>query len=250
MRTKTLLLTAALAAAGVISSQADTMSVNAVGYINKQVHLNWNLIGAPFQPTSASDTTFYNLDVLMPADQMKNNMAAYRIGDASHNITSQIAFFDPADGFWDFGGNPAWAVVPGNGILIFSAPNGANPQPFTFTTVGQVPESPNRDTSQPIPRISIPQGYSVQSSIVPQTGGIQSVLGFNPQADCNVVLYDSNFNYTKLTPPYFYAVADGFWDGPVGYPADANGDPILGYAEACVLFSSAVQNWNRTFAVQ
>jgi len=250
MRTKTLLLTAALAAAGVISSQADTMSVNAVGYINKQIHLNWNLIGAPFQPTSPSDTAFYNLDVLLPGDQMKNTLAAYRIKDDFHNIGYQVAFFLPSDGVWDFGGNPAWDIKPGNGVVIYSAPNGENPQPFTFTTVGQVPESPNRDTNQPIPRLTIPPGYSVQSSLVPQEGGIQTTLGFNPVVNCNVLLYDASQNYTKLTPPYFYSVGDGVWDGPPGYPAAANGDPILGYAEGCVVFSDAEQPWARKFAVQ
>jgi len=250
MRTKTLLLTVGLAAAGLAAQAAtDVTSVNAVGYVNKQIRLNWNMIGAPFE-SSNNDPSYLRLDNLFPADQMKNSLAAYLIPDAAHNITSQVAFFLPSDGFWDFGGNPEWSLTSGNGVLMYSSPTGENPANFTFTTVGQVRQSVvNAGVTNPIPRFTIPSGYSIQSSVVPQEGGIQTVLGFNPTANCNVTLFDANFNNTRLTPPYFYSTDDGFWDGPVGYPAGSNGDPVLGYAEACLMFSVAEQAWTRTFTV-
>jgi hypothetical protein len=202
-------------------------SVNAVGYVNKQIHLNWNLIGAPFQ-TQNNDPSYYQLQNLLPADQMKNNLVAYIL------IPPQVAFFSPSDGFWD--GGDVLTIDSGNGVIIFNDPQGQTPQAFTFTTVGQVAQSVN---NAPIPRPQIPIGYSIQSSQVPQEGAIGSVLGFVPQADCNVVVYQGP-SYQSLGAPYFYSLADGFWDPE---------EPVLGYADACFLFSTAPQSWNRTFTV-
>ena len=47
MRTKTLLLTAALSAAGIASSMAQVYSVNAVGYVNTPLVTGFNLISNP-----------------------------------------------------------------------------------------------------------------------------------------------------------------------------------------------------------
>src|SRR5437588_10363094 len=60
MRTKTLLLTAALSAAGVASSMAQgtVFSVNAVGYVNTTVGPKFSLIA---NPLTASDNTINTL---------------------------------------------------------------------------------------------------------------------------------------------------------------------------------------------
>src|SRR5258707_9446070 len=61
MKTKTLLLTAALAAAGAASAMAQNVySVNAVGYINKSVQSGFSLLSNPFVVSNES------LDALMP----------------------------------------------------------------------------------------------------------------------------------------------------------------------------------------
>src|SRR5947207_10303632 len=53
MRTKTLLLTAALAAAGAASAMAQNVySVNAVGYANVSVPSGFSMIACPFEQTS------------------------------------------------------------------------------------------------------------------------------------------------------------------------------------------------------
>ena len=105
----------------------------------------------------------------------------------------------------------------------------------------------NAGVTNPIPRPQIPPGYSIQSSQVPQPGQIQTDLGFNPSQDCNVVLYNQgnpanppSQQYLNLGAPYFYSVADGFWDPT---------EPVLGYADSCFMFSSAPQSWTRTFNV-
>src|SRR3954468_1352288 len=61
MRTKTLLLTAALAAAGAASAMAQNVySVNAVGYVNKSVVHGYSIVANPFVVANES------LDALMP----------------------------------------------------------------------------------------------------------------------------------------------------------------------------------------
>ena len=54
MRTKTLLLTAALAAAGVVSSMAQVYSVNSVGYVNLTLPNGFSMIANPNPPSSLS----------------------------------------------------------------------------------------------------------------------------------------------------------------------------------------------------
>ena len=47
MRTKTLLLTAALSAAGIATSMAQVYSANAVGYVNKLIPTGFSMIANP-----------------------------------------------------------------------------------------------------------------------------------------------------------------------------------------------------------
>jgi hypothetical protein len=223
MRTKTLLLTAALAAAGAATSMAQSTiySVNAVGYINKTIHLNAQLVAAPFE---VSD---YSLTALLPPDQVKNNCVVYKpVGN-----TFQVAFFAPSDGFWD--GDPI-TIDPGNGVILVSDPAGSMPAPFNVTMVGQVKQSVG---NAPIVT-PVPAGASIKSSQVSQAGGITSVLGFTPTANVRADFY--NPSGTAFEPAVFYSVADGFWD---------DHEPTLGYAEGIFLTSDANQNWSRVFNV-
>src|SRR5688500_4600203 len=59
MRTKTLLLTAALSAAGIATSMAQVYSVNAVGYVNTQLVPGFSLVSNPLNNTTGN--TIQNL---------------------------------------------------------------------------------------------------------------------------------------------------------------------------------------------
>ena len=61
MRTKTLLLTAALCAAGIATSKAQVYSVNAVGYVNTALKPGYNLISNPLDNKAANGNTIANL---------------------------------------------------------------------------------------------------------------------------------------------------------------------------------------------
>jgi len=224
MRTKTLLLTAALAAAGAASAMAQNVySVNAVGYINKTIQLNYSLLAAPFEVSN------YSLDALLPAPA--NNMVIYKpVGS-----TFDTRFWAVTDGFWDPDG--ALTIDPGDGVIAYNDPNPSRGTgaPFTVTFVGQVRQSVGGAA------LSTPvlAGQHIKSSLVPQTGGISTALGFTPTA--NVRADQIAADGLNFTDPSFYAVSDGFWDPT---------EPELGYGQGIYLNSSADQNWSRVFTVQ
>jgi hypothetical protein len=219
MRTKTLLLTAALAAAGAATAMAQSTiySVNAVGYINKTVKANYSLIAAPFE---VSD---YSLDALLPPAQLQHNMSINKpVGN-----TFEQRFFAVSDGFWDPDG--ALTIDPGNGVIAFNS--GAA---FTVTMVGQVRQSIGGAAIA----TPVPAGQSIKSSLVPQAGGITSVLGFTPTANVRADYFDNTgLNFGN---PVFYAVSDGFWD---------DHEPELDFAEGIFLTTGTAQNWSRVFTV-
>jgi hypothetical protein len=68
MRTKTLLLTAALSAAGVATSMAQgaVYSVNAVGYVNTPLVAGFNLVSNPLNNTAANGNTIESLFAGVP----------------------------------------------------------------------------------------------------------------------------------------------------------------------------------------
>ena len=166
MRTKTLLLTAAFSAAGVIASMAaGVSSVNVVGYINASVPPGFSfianqLVGASSKlsdliPTPPSGTVLYSWDggfVANPFDQL---------GDST----------------W---ANGDLTLTPGGGALIFN-PDSKN---FTVTFVGEV--------KQGTLTTAIPKGFSFVSSQVPQEGDIDALSYVAKNGDV-VYLWDGGF---------------------------------------------------------
>src|SRR6267154_196515 len=121
MRTKTLLLTAALAAAGAATSMAQSIySVNAVGYVNKTVVHGYSIVANPFVVADEG------IGTLIPIGSCDHALSAFVLDDAGafHPNT-----FDP-DAGWDF---PAQPMSLGGGTIINNG--GAA---FTVTFVGEV----------------------------------------------------------------------------------------------------------------
>jgi hypothetical protein len=104
------------------------------------------------------------------------------------------------------------------------------PSPFTITFVGEVPQGTLTT--------AVPNGFSIVSSQVPQSGGITTALGF-PGKD-----NDACYKYIPGPGGHFEisSYIDGFgWD-----PAE----PILSVGEAVwILSSGAHANWTRVFSV-
>jgi len=214
MRTKALLLTAALSAAGVATSMAQAVySVNAVGYVNTVVKPGFNLIS---NPLTATDNSIANLFKGSPVDT-----AVYKYipgtGFAIAQYDGDVLAFLPASA-------AALTVVPGEGVFVKN-PTATD---FTITFVGEV--------SQGSLSHATPKGLSIQSSEVPQSG-TAAELGLVGSADDTVYQYDTTTHGYKISS----------FDGDTLAWAPALGTLKVG--EAFFLKKAAAGTWTRTFSV-
>lgn len=193
MRTKALVLAAAVVAGTALTASAQTVySVNAVGYVNLAIPQGWSMIANPL--VAATNT----LAALMPS--VPEDTVIYKWTGTSF----QISIF--SFGEWD---NPNITLVPGEACFINAT------AAFTNTFVGEVMQSPN--TTTPMTN-SFPVGFSMRSSQVPQEG-TATALGFVPPEDTAVYQYDNAQGKWKIgifsfgewdTVPTF-KVGEGFW---------------------------------------
>jgi hypothetical protein len=221
MRTKTLLLTAALSAAGVATSMAQTVySVNAVGYVNVTVKPGFQMIA---NPLDAADNTVEALLTGIP-----DGTIVYKY-DAGTDLFDINQYIDLG------GGSGIWSITgmtlnPGEGAFIFN-PTQADVQ---LTFVGEVVQG---DISQ-----AVPDGLSIQSSQVPQTGLLSTDLGF-PVADGDIVYqFDENAQLYDINSAVDIGGGTIFW-------TSANGEPVLDVGEAVFVAKAASATWTRSFSV-
>jgi len=207
MRTKTLLLTAALSAVGLTSSTAQQVfSVNAVGFVNVVVPPKFSMIA---NPLTAPLNTIPALFAGVP-----EGTTIYKFDGTTFSVNALDL------GEW---GNPAQTLVPGEGAFILN-PGTA---PFTVTFVGEVMQGA---LSNPLPA-----NFSIKSSQVPQTGALDTVLGF-PAVDGDTV-----YQFNSATQAYVVHALDlGEWGGGVPTPA---------VGESFFVKKTAAGNWTRTFSV-
>ena len=210
MRTKTLLLTAVLSAAGAATSLAQVYSVNAVGYVNKTLVPGFQLIANPLNNTAANGNTVSNLFTAPP-----EGTTIYKYSGTAFS----------ANGF-EFGAwaNPNQTLVPGEGAFVL-LPAGPN---LTVTFVGEVMQGTLVN--------AIPQGLSIRSSMVPQAGLLQTALGFVPQEGDTIYQYD-----LSLVPPRYAtrAFEFGAWSQ----------EPTIAIAESFFINAPAAKSWTRVFNV-
>lgn len=139
MRTKTLLIAAVLGAVGIATASAQVTSVNAVGYVNKQLSQGLSLIANPLSNGG--------------------NMASEVIPSAP--IGSGIFLYDSASGFSSSTFLGVWApdveLPVGTGFYFDAAAD------TTITFVGEVLQG--ADTNK-----EVPAGLSIQGSTVPVAG--------------------------------------------------------------------------------
>ncbi len=163
MRTKTLLLTAALGAAGVATSLAQSVfSVNAVGYVNVDVPKGFSMIANPLD-AGAGNNTIAKLLSAVP-----DGTVIYQFGATGFSVNTLDL------GEWNAPNN---VLAPGGGAFIRS------PSATKITFVGEVMQG---NLSNPIAA-----GFSIMSSQVPQSGKLDTDLKF-PAADGDSVYQFDN----------------------------------------------------------
>jgi len=221
MRTKTLLLTAALSVAGIASSMAQAVySVNAVGYVNTDLVPGYNLISNPLNNTTGN--TVQNLFGTGIQGAIPQGTTVYTFANGSF----RVAQYDDLDAAF-VGEAAADVVAPGNGAFVrnVSASN------MRVTFVGEVPHGNRSHT--------IPPGYSIQASEVPQSG-TATALGLVGQPS------DQYYGYNEATQSFDFVSLfddlDNAWSPAL---------PTLAVGEAFMYLcrSTAPRNWTRTFSV-
>src|ERR1051325_5515935 len=177
MRTKTLLLSAAVFAAGFTASLAQSLySVNAVGYVNLSLPAGYTMIANPLNTTNNTIgsliTDFPNFGNLLKWNGTGFTVATFAFGS------------------WD---QPNITLNPGEGAFVNIG------SPFTLTFVGDVMQG---SLTNPIPA-----GYSIRASQVPQSGGVSTTLGLTQLGTFDNLLVWTGSGYQIYT-----VLPGGAWD--------------------------------------
>lgn len=222
MRTKALLLTAALGAAGIATSMAQVYSVNAVGYVNVSVPLaaapkvlTYAMLSNPLNGTNN------NINTILPSVPDGSQVFRFTTG-AGFNILETY--------YLGVGWDPGTTELPPGEGFMMVLDNVVSPNPTTVTFVGEVPQGNLTN--------AVPTGYSVKSSIVPQAGSLSAVLGFDPPSDTQVF----KWNIAAQTYPIIYTYfGGGLWD-----PSEPTVEVAEGFF---ILNPGSGFQWGRSFTV-
>lgn len=209
MRTKTLLLTAALAAAGLATSMAQTVySVNAVGYVNTVLPVGFSIVSNPLNASNNNVTNLFN--------GAPDGVTVYKYTGTSFKTTS----FDLFAGWSD----SSITVVPGEAVFV-KVPAGSK---FTNTFVGEVMQGSLTN--------AIPTGFSLKSSQVPQAGKLSTDLGYTAADGDQVYQFDTTTQ--KYKPTASFDIFSGW-----------SAEPNIGVGEGFWIKnnSGAARAWTRTF---
>ena len=196
MRTKTLLLSAAVLAAGVASSMAaNVYSVNVVGYVNLGFVGGGNgLYQLAANPLDASNNGGNTLANVFPAPA---DGTTFEIWDPAHNTYVGDTF---AFGSWAAGGTNI--VAPGTGIFVLSS------SPWTNTFVGTVMQGA---LSNPFGSLNV---NSFLGSQVP-VNGTADTLNLTPGLPDGTIVEPWNAG-TQTFAGGGYTWAFGSWTDPLG----------------------------------
>jgi hypothetical protein len=255
MRTKTLLLTAALTAAGVAASMAQVYSVNVVGYVNITVPAGKLAILC----NPLDDKNGNKLNNLLALADTADGARIFRFDADKQTYRNTIQFYPSDPGppalpaIWDSFDDHDPAIQPGEGFWI-KAPAAHD---LNITWVGEVMQGA-------LPPVSIKGGghLTLVGSQVPQ----QNYLGDPSQAGTmNFAAADSDVVYV------WDMVNQKYMNSSIWFPAD-NSDPGNPLPAGWVTFGSTDirgpqldvgqgfwvkkaaanpdANWTRTFNVQ
>lgn len=210
MRTKTLAIAAAVLAAGLASSvaQSNVYSLNVVGYVNVDLPAGFTLVANPLKN---GDNT---INTVLPDVPLGTLLYKF---DGSFGSPAEFAGVGVG---WDVN----LTLAPGEGAFI------QVPTAKTVTFVGEVTQGNTTN--------SLPAGFSIRSSIVPQQAGLTSVLGFPAQA--GDLIYFFNKNTQSYAGGIYESAGGNLWDPSEPQPA---------VGQAFWVQKAAPASWVRNFNV-
>ena len=225
MRTKTLLITAALSLAGVATSMAQVYSVNAVGYINLTMRPGFNMVANQLNRTP--NNSLNNVITGVPVESQ-----VLKFDNASNNYIVEL--FDGTGWIKPEDGSPGVLTAnPGSGLFFFN-PNTDN---LTVTLVGEVPQG----TGLTVP---LPPNFSLISSIVPQAIALTAANGFPQTVEAQFLSFNPAVqNYDAVI------LNDGTgWINPETGASVPAPTPAVG--QGFFYFNpGAAESWTRNFSV-
>jgi hypothetical protein len=217
MRTKALFVAAAFVAAGIVSSMAQVYSDNVVGYVNATMVPGFNLIT---NPLDAGDNT---VQALLPGEPGLK-VYKFRANQTGYDIAEFVEFL--GETLWQ---GPNFEIAPGEGVFVLN-PLAEN---LVVTFVGEIQDG--------MQTISVPEGFSIRSSIVPQAGALASQLAF-PAVPTDLI-----YKWNKTTQSW----TDGIFTLQefLGEVMWSPSEPSLEVGEAFFVKKAGTVNWDRDFAV-
>lgn len=226
MRTKTLILTAALGAACVATPMAQVFSVNAVGYVNKPLVPGLNLIA---NPLVAQNNTVAGLFSDLTAQGVALQVFKFK-GAGGYDIYD----YDPGFEEWSVtpASSPAATVaefLPGEGMFVRLG-GLAN---VTLTFVGEVKQG-TLETP-----LAGGGGLSLVASQVPQRGTATELAYVATEGD-QIFKFMPNGPGGADDSYYLAAFEFGEWD---------KAEPIFEVGEGFFLRRATAGTWTRTFSV-
>jgi hypothetical protein len=233
MKTKTLLLTAALSVASIASSLAQVYSVNVVGYVNQTyTRSGFYIITNPLNNGN---------------NQIGTVIAAAPDGTTVYRFNSATGFGDPAGfvegvGWFNSAGPATDVLAPGEAVFVF-IPTTAT-FPVTLTFVGEVPQGPT--LTNPV-TIGGANKFSLIASQVPVSASLSAAAVNFPAADGDTVyLFDGATQQYK--DPISFVEGVGWFDsaGPA-QPTPAVGEGFFLLSGPAV---TGTRTWTRSFVVQ
>jgi len=233
MRTKTLLLTAAVFAAGLAASTAQVYSVNSVGYVNVPVVKQYNLLSNPLNGTNN------NVNTVIPI--AADGSLILQWNAVAQGFTTSTTYFDVGDpavnGWYDGDNKSSMTLTPGIAFFLFNPASGTT---TNLTFVGEVPQGTNLT-------VAVSYKYGFYSSIVPQATTL-SLLSFPVRDGMTYDIWNSGTQHYSGHVTYF-DVGDPDVNG--WYDGDTKVDPGVSIGGGVLIFNPHVggDSWVRAFNV-
>jgi hypothetical protein len=226
MRTKTMILSGVIAALASASVMAQVYSLNAVGYINVTVPPNFSIIADQLYATNQNTPQFVSplLDAQLGTGAY-NGISLFKYDSVNGYTILNVSSFNTPP--WT-GPATTTSMNPGEALFIYN-PYGTN---ITLTFVGQVPQGSLTN--------KLFLNFNLISSVVPQTGTLDTALGLAPNVGDSVFLYDSVNGYSIFNQS---STDPSGWGGGVK-PTVNVGQGFFYYTP-----NAGGLSWTRTFTV-
>jgi len=230
MRTKALVLTAALTAAGLLNSLAAVYSVNVVGYVNVTAKAGFNLMACPLKATPNTVADIVKLPAAIEDAQL------FKWNGSGYDVASYFGA-----GAWLYSTATDMTLAPGDGFFLF-LPTGTADATITF--VGEVTQG--ADSNMSIDGEAAGK-FSLVGSKVPQSLDLNA-MAFPASVEDEAVYF---WRRTTTSPNGGYVIYTYFGEGAwLGSDASQPELPTPLVGEGFFVFKKAAGTWTRDFVVQ